>query len=52
VLEEFQLVSEVEELKPDLFKVTVSPVDDSKDITFRKYIRIPGMGGGCSSGGC
>ena len=52
VVEEFQLVSKIEELRPDLFKVTVSPFDDNKDITFRQFIRIPGMGGGCSSGGC
>ena len=52
VIEEFQLVSKIEELRPDLFKVTVSPFDDNKDITFRQFIRIPGMGGGCSSGGC
>jgi len=52
VVEEFQLVTKIEELKPDLFKVTVSPVDDIKDISFRQLIRIPGMGGGCSSGGC
>jgi Fe-only nitrogenase accessory protein AnfO len=52
VLEEFQLVSKIDELKGDLFKVTVSPVDADRDITFRKFIRIPGMGGGCSSGGC
>jgi Iron only nitrogenase protein AnfO (AnfO_nitrog). len=52
VIETFQLVSKEEELNPELFRATVSPVFWSEDIAFRKLIRIPGMGGGCSSGGC
>ena len=52
VLEAFQLVSKLEEQESELFKVTVCPVHWNDDVSFRKSIRIPGMGGGCSSGGC
>lgn len=52
VLESFQLVSKLEKIESELFKVTVSPARWSEDISFRQSIYIPGMGGGCSSGGC
>ena len=52
VLESFQLVSKLEEIEPELFKATVSPVHWGEDVSFRQSIHIPGMGGGCSSGGC
>jgi len=52
VLESFQLVSKTEEIEPDLYKATVSPVRWGEDISFRQSIYIPCMGGGCSSGGC
>ena len=52
VLESFQLVSKTEEIEPDLYKATVSPVRWGEDISFRQSIYIPGMGDGCSSGGC
>ena len=52
VLEAFQLVSKLEEQESELFKVTVCQLHWNDDVSFRKSIRIPGMGGGCSSGGC
>jgi Fe-only nitrogenase accessory protein AnfO len=52
VLESFQLVSKTEEIESELFKATVSPIRWVEDISFRQSIYIPGMGGGCSSGGC
>ena len=52
VLESFQLVSKLEEIEPELFKATVSPVHWGENVSFRQSIHIPGMGGGCSSGGC
>jgi Fe-only nitrogenase accessory protein AnfO len=52
VLESFQLISKLEELEPALFKATVSPVQWCEDVSFRRSIQIPGMGRGCSSGGC
>jgi len=52
VLESFLLVSKSEEIDRELFKVTVSPDRWKEDISFRQSIFIPGMGGGCSSGGC
>jgi len=52
VLESFQLVSKSEEIETDLFIVSVSPVSWGEDVSFRRSIHIPGMGGGCSSGGC
>jgi len=52
VIESFKLVSESEEIETELFKATVSPIRWGEDISFRKSIYIPGMGGGCSSGGC
>lgn len=52
VLESYHLLLNVEKLNPVLFKATVSPVNSGEDIAFRKSIWIPGMGGGCSSGGC
>ena len=52
VLESFQLVSKLEEIEPELFKATVSPVHWGEDVSFRQSIHIPGMVGGCSSGGC
>jgi Fe-only nitrogenase accessory protein AnfO len=51
VIEAFSLVAALEESEPDLLIATVSPVNLGEDISFRKNIRIPGMGG-CSSGGC
>ena len=52
VLELFQLDLKLEEIAPNLLKATVSPVRWVEDISFRQSIYIPGMGGGCSSGGC
>jgi len=52
VLEPFQLVSKLEEIENDLYKATVIPLHWSDDVSFRLSIHIPGMGGGCSSGGC
>jgi Fe-only nitrogenase accessory protein AnfO len=52
VLESFQLVSKSEEIETDLFIVSVSPVSWAEDVSFRRSIHIPGMGGRCSSGGC
>ncbi len=51
VLEAFQLALALEEPESELLIATVSPITRSEDISFRKNIRIPGMGG-CSSGGC
>jgi len=51
VMSAFSLVAELEEPEPDLLIATVSPINPGEDISFRKNIRIPGMGG-CSSGGC
>ncbi len=45
VMEVFSLVTTLEEPQPDLLIVTVSPVNQGEDISFRKNIRIPGMGG-------
>ncbi|MBP1617931.1 MAG: Nitrogenase iron-iron accessory protein AnfO [Bacteroidetes bacterium] len=50
-LEEFALTSKLEEMEPDVLRVTVNPIDWSDDISFRKQVHIPGMGGGCSCGG-
>jgi hypothetical protein len=51
VIADFGLVGAIEEPKPDLLIVTVSPINPDEDISFRKNIRVPAMGG-CSSGGC
>ncbi len=50
-VEAFQLEYSVDESEPDLIHATVSPSIWNEDISFRKYVKIPGMGG-CSSGGC
>lgn len=50
-LEAFELTSRQEEVAPDVLRVTVNPIEWNNDISFRKQIHIPGMGGGCSCGG-
>ncbi|ADQ79504.1 Nitrogenase iron-iron accessory protein AnfO [Paludibacter propionicigenes WB4] len=52
VIEAFQLVSELEKIESELFIATVKPAVWGEDISFRQCVHIPGMGGGCSSGGC
>lgn len=52
VIEVLNLVAELEELEPDRLRAIVSPINPGDDVSFRKNIRIPGMGGACSSGGC
>jgi|WetSurMetagenome_2_1015567.scaffolds.fasta_scaffold102562_2 Fe-only nitrogenase accessory protein AnfO len=51
VIEAFSLVVALEKPESDLLIATISPINPGEDISFRKNIRIPGMGG-CSSGGC
>jgi Fe-only nitrogenase accessory protein AnfO len=51
-LEAFQLASAQEKLQPDVLQVIVHPIHWNDDIDFRRQIHIPGIGGGCSSGGC
>lgn len=50
-VEEFQLTYQLEELETDVLNVTLKPAQWQKDISFRKYVRIQGAGGGCSCGG-
>ncbi|MFT3740312.1 MAG: Fe-only nitrogenase accessory protein AnfO [Breznakibacter sp.] len=51
-LEAFGLVAQIEQAGPELFIATVSPAHWDANIDHRRHIQIPGMGGGCSSGGC
>jgi len=50
-MESFELKSFVDQDKEGLLYVIVSPIQFGQDISSRMQIYIPGMGGGCSSGG-
>lgn len=47
-LEGFHLMSVSEELESGVLEVTVNPLNPDENISFRKRIILPGIGGGCS----